>query len=53
MYLDSKSLIQLLIGTIDGLIVLDTVLYKPINEDVIEMVIDMFDCYLKNKRRRK
>lgn len=50
---DSKSLIQLLIGTIDGLIVLDTVLYKPINEDVIEMVIDMFDCYLRHKRGRQ
>jgi len=48
--IDIKSFIHILLSTIDGLIIFDTVLYRPINEDVIKTTIEMMNLFLENKR---
>jgi len=50
MDIDIKSFIHILLSTIDGLIIFDTVLYRPINEDVIKTTIEMMNLFLENKR---
>lgn len=46
---DTKSIIHILLATIDGLILSDAVLYRDINMEVIQTTIDMFNVYLEKR----
>jgi len=51
--LKAETFIQVLQATLDGLILYDSVLYRPISDEVIETTIDIMNCYLRNMRGRQ
>ncbi len=49
-YKNIDSVIHVLMSTLDGIIMLDSVLYQPITDEIIQATIDIFTTYLKEAK---
>lgn len=45
-----KTFVHVLMASLDGIIMMDSVLNQPITEDIIETTIKVFTCYIKEEK---